>query len=139
MSKFGSYSAIDAIADADIMLWKDDSTGTTVYATAQQVADYVTVDAGAVIGPASATDNAVARFNGATGKLVQDSVVIISDTGVVTGVTDFTASGTVTLGGSTLSAFALTILDDADASTARGTLGLVIGTDFCRIDFERSR
>jgi hypothetical protein len=36
---------------------------------------------GDVVGPAAATDNAVARFDGATGKLIQNSVVIISDLG----------------------------------------------------------
>lgn len=41
---------------------------------------------GDVVGPASSTDNAVARFDGTTGKLIQDSVVIIGDTGVITGV-----------------------------------------------------
>ena len=35
---------------------------------------------GDVAGPASATDNAVARFDGTTGKLIQNSVVTISDT-----------------------------------------------------------
>jgi hypothetical protein len=39
----------------------------------------------AVIGPSSSTDNAVTRYDGITGKLVQDSVVIIGDTGNVTG------------------------------------------------------
>ena len=50
----------------------------------------ITIDAdnnGDVVGPASATDNAVARFDGATGKIIQDSNVIISDTDVVSGVT----------------------------------------------------
>lgn len=43
--------------------------------------------AGDVVGPASATDNAVARFDGTTGKLIQNSVVIIADTtGNMTGV-----------------------------------------------------
>lgn len=37
-----------------------------------------------VLGPASSTDNAIARFDGNTGKLVQDSGVTISDTGVLT-------------------------------------------------------
>lgn len=39
---------------------------------------------GDVVGPAVATDNAVTRYNGATGKLVQDSGVLISDSGKVT-------------------------------------------------------
>ncbi len=38
---------------------------------------------GKVVGPASAADNAIARFDGATGKLVQDSNVVIDDSGYV--------------------------------------------------------
>lgn len=41
---------------------------------------------GDVVGPASSTDNAAVRFDSTTGKLVQDSVVIIGDTGAITGV-----------------------------------------------------
>ena len=40
-----------------------------------------------VVGPASATDNAVARFDGTTGQIVQNSVVTIADsTGDISGV-----------------------------------------------------
>jgi hypothetical protein len=46
---------------------------------------------GDVVGPASATDNAVARYDATTGKLLQNSVVIIDDTGSVTGVNALTA------------------------------------------------
>jgi hypothetical protein len=46
---------------------------------------------GDVVGPASATDNAVARFDTTTGKLIQNSLVIIGDTGSVTGVNALTA------------------------------------------------
>ena len=38
---------------------------------------------GQVVGPASATDNAIARFDGTTGKLVQNSNVAIDDSGNV--------------------------------------------------------
>lgn len=37
-------------------------------------------NSGDVVGPASATDNAVARFDATTGKLIQNSVVTIADT-----------------------------------------------------------
>ena len=40
---------------------------------------------GDVVGPASATDNAIARFDTTTGKLIQNSLVTISDTGEVSG------------------------------------------------------
>jgi hypothetical protein len=39
---------------------------------------------GDVSGPASSTDNAVVRFDGTSGKTIQNSSVIISDTGTVT-------------------------------------------------------
>jgi hypothetical protein len=50
---------------------------------------------GDVVGPASATDNAVARFNTTTGKLIQNSVVIIDDTGNVSGVKSQTYTGVI--------------------------------------------
>jgi hypothetical protein len=46
---------------------------------------------GDVAGPSSATDNAVARFDTTTGKLIQNSLVLIGDTGSVTGVNALTA------------------------------------------------
>jgi len=59
---------------------------------------------GDVVGPSSATDNALARFDTATGKLIQNSVITVSDTGAMSGVTslgvsdyiDFNTSPTVT-------------------------------------------
>ena len=45
------------------------------------------ISGGDVVGPASSTDNAIVRFDGTTGKLVQNGVVLIGDTGAVTGVT----------------------------------------------------
>jgi len=42
---------------------------------------------GDVVGPSSATDNALTRFDTTTGKLIQNSVVTVSDTGAVAGVT----------------------------------------------------
>lgn len=55
-----------------------------------------------VTGPASATDNAITRFDGTTGKLVQNSVVTISDTGDATGFTAV-AVDNLTLDGNTIS------------------------------------
>jgi hypothetical protein len=40
-----------------------------------------------VSGPASATDNALARFDGTTGKLIQNSVGILTDAGAMSGLT----------------------------------------------------
>jgi hypothetical protein len=42
---------------------------------------------GNVVGPASATDNALVRFDATTGKLVQNSVATLSDAGALAGLT----------------------------------------------------
>lgn len=68
-----------------------------------------------VNGPASATDNAIARFDATTGKLVQDSVGILSDTGVLTGLTGITSSGTSSLSTLTTSGATLNTNNVADA------------------------
>ena len=48
--------------------------------------DLVLSGTGDVVWPASSTDNAIARMDGATGKLIQNSTVIVWDTGIITGV-----------------------------------------------------
>jgi hypothetical protein len=58
---------------------------------------------GDVVGPASATDNALARFDGTTGKLIQNSVVTVDDTtGNMAGVGTLTVGGALTYGSVTL-------------------------------------
>jgi len=39
---------------------------------------------GDVVGPASATDNAITRYDGTTGKLIQNSLVTVADDGAIT-------------------------------------------------------
>ena len=51
--------------------------------TKKQQAAIAEVDSEKVAGPASAADEAVARFDGTTGKLVQSSLVTISDVGSI--------------------------------------------------------
>jgi hypothetical protein len=51
---------------------------------------------GDVVGPTGATDNAIARYDTATGKLLQNSVVLVGDTGAVSGVSTLAASTSVT-------------------------------------------
>ena len=59
---------------------------------------------GDVVGPTSATDNAITRFDGTTGQLVQNSVVIVADTtGNMSGVGTLSVGGALTYGGVTLS------------------------------------
>ena len=50
------------------------------------VPTWTTNAGGDVTGPASSTDNAVARFDGTTGKLIQNSVTTIDDTGNASGI-----------------------------------------------------
>lgn len=55
-----------------------------------------------VEGPASATDEALARFDGTTGKLIQNSSVTLSDAGVLSGATQLNVDN-LRLDGNTLS------------------------------------
>lgn len=52
-------------------------------ATAADILAYIQPLVGDVRGPASATDHAIARFDLTTGKLIQNSLVTVSDTGQV--------------------------------------------------------
>jgi hypothetical protein len=69
--------------DGKMYIKKDDGTASIV-----QIGGGA--GAGDVVGPASATDNAIARFDSTTGKLIQNSVVTVSDTGAITGVLSIT-------------------------------------------------
>jgi hypothetical protein len=50
---------------------------------------------GDTVGPGSSTDNAIARFDLATGKLLQDSVGILDDLGNLSGINDLAISGNI--------------------------------------------
>jgi hypothetical protein len=80
---------------------------------------------GDVVGPASATDNALARFDLTTGKLIQNSVGILSDAGILTGLTGLTSSGPITLSsltsGRVTFAGASGLLTDSASFTYNGT------------------
>lgn len=78
------------LAVGDLMEWTDisDTTmsanGTSKKMSAAEVIIGLRTR-GLVQGPASAVDNAVVRYDATTGKLVQDSLVTISDTGNIAG------------------------------------------------------
>lgn len=79
-----------------------------------------------VAGPASATDNAIARFDTTTGKVVQNSVVIIADTtGNTTGVGTLGLSGPITDASLTVSR--ALVSDGAKAIVAATTTATEIG------------
>lgn len=57
---------------------------------------------GDVVGPGSATDNAIARFDSTTGKLIQNSAVTVDDSGNLAGVGTINGTSLASLGGWTL-------------------------------------
>jgi hypothetical protein len=84
-----------AVNITDKKLWVGNAATTPV----QLLGAGVTGD---VVGPASATDNAISRFDATTGKLIQNSLVTVSDTGAISAPVDASISGlTVGKGGGT--------------------------------------
>jgi hypothetical protein len=80
---------------------------------------------GDVVGPASATDNAVARFDGTTGKLIQNSAVTIADTSG-----DITTNGVVLTANGTVSAPSYSASGDTNTGVyfpAADTVGFAAG------------
>lgn len=56
----------------------------TAERVAQAIAALASGGTGDVVGPASSTDNAIARFDSTTGKLIQDSSAFLDDSGYIT-------------------------------------------------------
>ena len=71
------------VGTTDLYYWElEDSDGNQIW-TADNIGSVTgTAD---VSGPASSTDNAVVRFDGVTGKVIQNSTVTISDAGAISG------------------------------------------------------
>ena len=89
---------------------------------------------GDVVGPASATDNALARYNTTTGKLIQNSAVIVDDSNNMSGVNTLTTANLIvnddtTLGGSNTDTLAVNarittdLEPNTDAAKDIGTSG----------------
>lgn len=69
---------------------------------------------GNVTGPSTSTDNAIVRWNGPSGIMVQDSLVIIDDMGGLTAWGNVIASGGLTIGMNSLMSGDLTVLGDTN-------------------------
>ena len=133
----GQYVALQApgtIATSyTLTLPVDDGTsGQALITDGSGVLSWSTAASGDVYGPASATDNAVARFDLTTGKIIQNSVVTIDDTGNVAGVGTLgvgaiTTSGALTYGGVTLNN-AVTGTGNMVLSTSPTLVTPVLGT-----------
>lgn len=75
-----------------------------------------TTNTGDVVGPASATDNAITRYDGTTGKLAQNSAILIDDSG------SMTLSNTATIKGANASTQAKTLtIAGGDTTTSSNT------------------
>ena len=70
----------------------DGTSGQALITDGSGVLSWSTAASGDVYGPGSSTDNAVARIDSTTGKIIQNSVVIVGDTGDVTGVGTLSAA-----------------------------------------------
>ena len=70
-------------------------SGVTITNGAGSITISATGTGGDVVGPATATDNAIARFDGTTGKLIQNSPVTIDDAGSIIGADSLQFSGTI--------------------------------------------
>jgi hypothetical protein len=91
--------------------------------------DFREIASGDVDGPSSATDNAVARFDGTTGKIIQNSAVTIADTtGDITGGAYNKVTITAPASGSTLT------IADGKTLTASNSITLA-GTDSTTMTF----
>ena len=75
----------DLSADRTLTVTTGDADRTFTLTGDATISGTNTGDAGDVVGPASATDNAIARFDSTTGKLIQNSATTVDDTtGTVT-------------------------------------------------------
>lgn len=77
------------------------------------------VEVGDFKGPASSTDDALVKFDGTTGKLVQNTAAILSDVGALSGLTGVTSSGSATFSG------ALNTSSNTTESAATGSSAVI--------------
>ena len=82
---------------------------------------------GDVVGPASATDNAITRFDLTTGKLIQNSTVILDDSGTITGVAAL-AAVTASITSANVGTAVITALTATGASVASINAGVALLT-----------
>lgn len=69
---------------------------------------------GDVVGPASSTDNAIVRFDGITGKLIQNSNATLTDSGALTLTLGLTVGGNIDVGNNSITN--VNLVDGVDVS-----------------------
>jgi len=83
------------LVDLEMKRFRAASANITIVSGAgdtELVFDVPNIGLGDVVGPGSATDHALARFDSVTGKLLQNSVAILTDAGTLSGITNITGS-----------------------------------------------
>lgn len=82
--------------------------------------------AGDMAGPVSSTDNAIARWDGTNGDTLQNSTVVVDDSGNVTGVVAITTTGLGTFASVAFSSWTLIAAKgDLPVGTANDTVGIL--------------
>jgi uncharacterized protein YjbI with pentapeptide repeats len=109
----------------------DGSSGQVLATNGSGVLSWTTAGGGGgtgdVVGPASSTDNAIARFDLTTGKLIQNSSVIVDDSGSITGVASL-AAVTASITSANLATAVVTTLTATGASIASANAGTAVIT-----------
>jgi Chaperone of endosialidase len=77
---------------------------------------------GDVVGPVGATDNAIARYDGVTGQLIQNSLVTVADSG------NIALPALATVDGRDVSVDGATLDSHVASTEAHGATGAVVGT-----------
>lgn len=124
----GEYVALQAPATLatsyTLTLPIDDGTnGQALITDGNGVLSWSSAASGDVYGPASATDEALARFDGTTGKIIQNSVITATDAGTVSGVTQLNVDN-LRLDGNTVSS---TDTNGNINVTPNGTGAMIVG------------
>lgn len=90
-----NYIEDDVVIESD-KIYQANTTHTSSGSFATDIANWDILFPDRVVGPASSTDNAISRFDGTTGKLIQNSVATVADDGQITakGITATNAADT---------------------------------------------
>lgn len=120
----GTWSVSTALANGTTATTQSSGDNSTNVATTAYV-DAAGTAAGYVVGPGSATDNAIARYDGTTGKLIQNSGITIDDSDVMSGITQLDVDN-VRIDGNTVST---TDTNGSLTLSPDGTGGVIIPTD----------
>jgi hypothetical protein len=92
---------------------------------------------GSTVGAASSTDNALVRFDGTTGKVIQSSGVIIDDSNNITGVNDLTVNGNLIVSGNTVQVDSQITTTDAVLDMNDGEVGSGVTLGYAGLNIDR--